>query len=88
MAITKDNKYATTLSDTELIRCTLANRHFCNLNTSLYHADTNQWYVTAMFFKDNDKISAYCRVAIKNITGLQATYLDQGHWAISVETPI
>ena len=68
LAIAKDNKYATTLSDTEFIRCTLADRHFCNLNTSLYHVDTNQWCVTAMFFKDNDKISTYCRVAINNIT--------------------
>ena len=41
-----------------------------------------------MFFKDNDKISTYCKVAINNITGHQASYLDQGHWAISVETPI
>ena len=41
-----------------------------------------------MFFKKNDKISTYCRVAINNITGPQTNYLDQGHWAISVETPI
>ena len=61
---------------------------FCNLNTSLYHVDTNKWCVTTMFFRDNDKISAYYRVAINNITWPQATYLDQGHWAISIETPI
>ena len=47
--ITKDNKYATTLSNADFIRCTLAGRHFCNLNTALYHVDT-QWCVTAMFF--------------------------------------
>ena len=88
LAITKDNKYATTLSNTEFIRYTLADRHFCNLNTGLYHVYTNQWCVTTMFFKDNDKISAFCRVAINNITGSQATYLDQAHKAISVETPI
>ena len=78
LAITKDNKYATILSDTEFIRCTLADGHFCDLNTGLYHVDTNQWYVTAMFFKDNDKISNYCRVAIHNITGPHVSYLDQG----------
>ena len=88
MAITKDNKYATTLSNTKFIRCTLADGHFCNLNTGLYHADTYQWCVTTIFFKDNDKISTYCRVAINNIIGPQATYLDQGYFAISVETPI
>ena len=39
-------------------------------------------------FKDNDKISNYCRLAIYIITGPQAKYLDQGLWAISVEIPI
>ena len=33
-----------------------------------------------------DKISTYCRAAINNITGPKATYVDQGHWAISIET--
>ena len=88
LSITKDNKYATILTDMEFIRCTLANGHFCDMNTGLYPVDTNQCCVTAMFFKDNDKISTYCRVAINNITGPQANYLDQGHWAISIETPI
>ena len=69
LTITKDNKYATILSDTEFIRCTLAEGHFCILNTGLYHFDTNQWCVTAMFFKDNNKISKFCRVAVNNITG-------------------
>ena len=87
VAITKDNKCATILSDMEFIRCTLADGHFCDLNTGLYHVDPNQWYITAMFFKDNDKISTYCKVAINNITGPQASYLDQGHWAISIEKP-
>ena len=87
LAITKDNKYAIILSDTEFIRCTLADRHFCDLNSGLYHVDTSQWCVTAMFFKDNDKISNHCRLALYNITGPQAHYLDQGLWAISVVTP-
>ena len=88
LAITKYNKYATILSDTEFIGCILADRHFCDLNTGLFHIDTNQWCVTAMFFKDNDKISTYCRVAMHNITGPQANYLNQGLWAIATETPI
>ena len=71
----------------EFIRCTLADGHFCDLNTGLYHIYMNQWCVSAMAFKDNDKISTYCRVAIHNITRPQACYLDQGLWAISVETP-
>ena len=50
LAITKDNKNATFLSDMEVITCTLAGGHFCDLNTGLYHVDTNQWCVTAMFF--------------------------------------
>ena len=88
LAITKDNKDATILSDMEFIRCTLADGHFCDLNACLYHVDTGQWCVTAMFFKDNKKISSYCRLVLYNITGTQANYLDQGLWAIAVETPI
>ena len=86
LAFTKDNYYTTLLTDTELITCTLAEGHFCNLNTGLYHINTNQWCVTAMFFKDNDRINKHCKVEINNITGFQANNLDKGHWAISVET--
>ena len=88
LAISKDNKYTAILSDAELIKYTLADGHFCVLNTGLYHIDTSQWCVTALFFKDDDKIDSYCRLALFTITGPQANYLDQGLWAISVETPI
>ena len=57
------------------------------MNSGLYHVDTNQWCVAAMFFNDNDKINKYCRVAVNNITGPQAIYLDQGYWTVSIETP-
>ena len=87
-AITKDDKYAAILSDTELVKCTLADRHFCTLNTGLYHIDTNQVCVTALFFKDNEKISDHCRLALYNITRPQAHYPDHSLWAISIETPI
>ena len=33
LAITRDNKYDTILTDTEFIRCTFTDGHFCNLNT-------------------------------------------------------
>ena len=38
-------------------------------------------------FKDKSKINQYCKVAVTNITGPQANYLDQGHWTISVPKP-
>ena len=77
LALTRDNKYATILSDTEFIKCYLAEGPSCNLNTGLYHVDTTQWYVTAMHFKDNDRIPKYCKLAAINITGPQANYLDK-----------
>ena len=49
----KDNKYATILSDTEFIKCTLAQGHFCNINTALNHIDSNLMCLTALFLKDN-----------------------------------
>ena len=85
LAITKDNRYTAILSDMGFIRCTLADGHSCALNTGLYHIDMNQWCVTALFFKDDDRIDIYCRLALSNITGPQANYLDQGLWAISVK---
>ena len=88
LAITKDSKYAAILSDTEFIQCILAEGHFCALNTGLYHIDTSQWCVTVLFFKDDDKIDLYCRLVLSNVTGLQASYLDQGLWTISVEEPV
>ena len=56
LAVTKDNEYATILSDTEFIKCTLAQGHFCNLNTALNHFDSNPMCLTALFLKDNNKI--------------------------------
>ena len=73
LVITKDNKYATILSDMEFIQCTLADGHFHALNTGLYHLDMSQWCMTALFFKDNDKIDNYCRLSLSNITRPQAS---------------
>ena len=86
LAVTKDNKYATILSDTEFIKCTLAQGYFCNLNTALNHIDTNHMCLTALFLKDN-KIQYQYKLAVTNIAGPQANYLDQGNWAISVTNP-
>ena len=88
LAITKDSIYATILLETEFLRCTLADRHFCDLNTGLYHIDTSQWCVTALLFKDNNKISSYCRLGLYNISRPQAIYLELGLWAISVGVPV
>ena len=43
--------------------------------------------LTAIFIKDNNKIQNQCTLAVTNITGPQANYLDQGNWAISVIEP-
>ena len=57
----------------EFIQCTLADGHFCVLNTGLYHIDCPVFQMmTRLTF----------------IAGSQANYLDQGLWAISVEEPI
>ena len=87
LAVTKDNKYGTMLSDTEFIKSTLAQGHLCNLNTSLNHIESNPMCLTALFLKENNKIQNQCKSAVTNITGLQANYLDQGNWAISVIEP-
>ena len=42
LAITKDNKYASLLTDSEFITCTLAAGHFCSLSTGLYNTDNSK----------------------------------------------
>ena len=87
LAVTKHNEYATILSDTEFIKCTLAQGHFCNLNIALNHIDSNPMCLTALLLKDNNKIQNQCKLAVTNLTGAQTNYLDQGNWAISVTEP-
>ena len=87
LAITKDNSYVTILTEAEFIQCTLAQGHFCSLNTALYHIDYSRWCLVAMFLKQNNRINKDCQLTITNITGPQAIYLDQGLWAISVDKP-
>ena len=44
--------------------------------------------LTALFLKDSNKIQNQCTtLAVTNITGPQANYLDQGNWAISITKP-
>ena len=85
LAVTKDNNYVTILSEAEFIQCTLAQGHFCSLNTALYHVDYSKLCLVAMFLKQNDRINKDCQLAVTNITGPQAIYLDQGLWAISID---
>ena len=74
LAVTKDNNYATTLSNTEFIKCTLAQGHFCNLNTALHHIESSPMCLTALFLQDNNKIQNQYTLAVNNITGSQANY--------------
>ena len=79
LAVTKDNKYVTILSDTEFIKGTLAQGHFCNFNTALNYIDSNLMCLTVIFLKDSNKIQNQCKLAVTNITDPQENYLDQGN---------
>ena len=85
LAVTKDNSYVTILTEAEFIQCTLAQGHFCSLNTALYHIDYSEWCLVAMFLKQDNRINNDCQLTVTNITGPQAIYLNQGLWAISVD---
>ena len=84
LAVTKDNKYVIILADTEFIKCTLAQGHFCNLNTALNHTHSNP----CVWQPYSWKIMTKFKTKVINITGPQVHYLDQGNWAISVTVPI
>ena len=49
LTATKDNSYATILTEAEFIQCTLVQGHFCSLNTALFHIDYSKWCLAAMF---------------------------------------
>ena len=87
LAVPKDQKYFVILTASNFIRCTLAARHFCYIDSALYHADSSTWCLPAMYSKDDKLINKYCNLEISNITGAMANYLDQGSWTISVEKP-
>ncbi len=86
LAVTKDNKYVTVLTDAEFLQCTLANGHFCNLPSALYNIDYSGLCLAALYLKQNNRIEQNCHLTVSNITGPQATYLDKGTWAISLES--
>ena len=87
LAVIKDNKYASLLTDSEFITCTLAAGHFCSLSTGLYNIDNSKWCFLSLYLK-NKKILKNCRVDVNSITGPQARYLDQGLWSIAVSESI
>ena len=51
LAVTKDNKYASLLTDSESITCTLAAGHFCSLSTGLYNVDNFKWCILSLYLK-------------------------------------
>ena len=87
LAITKDNSYIAILTESEFLECTLAQGHFCSLSSALYHINYSKWCIIALFLKQDHRINTDCKLALANITGPQAAYLDQGLWAISVDKP-
>ena len=87
LAVSKDDSYVTILTEAEFIECTLAQGHFCSLNSALYHIDYSKWCLVAMFLKQDIRVNKDCQLSMTNISGPQAIYLDQGSWAISVEKP-
>ena len=88
LPVTKDNKFASLLTDSEFITCTLAAGHFYSLSTGLYNIDNSKWCILSLYLKNNKKIVKNCRVDVNNIMEPQARYLDQGLWAIAVSEPI
>ena len=88
LAVTKDNKYASLLTDSEFITCTLAAGHFSSLSTGLYNIDNSKWCLLSLYLTNNKKIVNNCRVDVNNITGPQAGYLDKDLWTIAVSEPI
>ena len=56
LAVTKDNKYVSLLTDSEFITCTLAAGHFCSLSTGLYNIANSKWCILSLYLKNNKKI--------------------------------
>ena len=83
LAVSADRNYATIPTESEFLECTLANGHFCNLRSALYHMQSSKLCVISLFLKNEISISENCEMKVINITGPLALYLDQGTWAIA-----
>ena len=55
LAVSKDDSYVTILTEAEFIECTLAQCHFCSLNSALYHINYSKWCIVAIFLKQDVK---------------------------------
>ena len=54
LAVTKDNKYASLLNDSEFINCTLAAGHFCSLSTGLNNLDNSKRCILSLYLKNKN----------------------------------
>ena len=70
----------------EFIRCSLADRHFCDLNTGLFHIDTSPWCITAIFSRTMTKLVTTVDLPYMISLGTRPITLT-GLWGISFETP-
>ena len=61
LAVSKDDSYVTILTEAEFIECTLAQGHFCSLNSALYYIDYSNWCLVAMFLKQDIRVYKDCQ---------------------------
>ena len=61
LAVSKDDSYVTILTEAEFIECTLAEGHFCGLNSALYHIDYSKWCLVPMFLKQDIRVTKDCQ---------------------------
>ena len=83
MAIRKHGLYAALPSENDIRICMTTNGGLCMMNQALYPIERIEWYIYALFIKDQDKVATFCLVETKVRHANLAISLEGYMWAIS-----
>lgn len=83
IGITKNQEYATLLTEMDVVTCLLSRGHWCTLNTALYPVNRVKWCVTSLFKNDKAEIEQNCRLKARPQTTNLAYRLQNNMWAVS-----
>ena len=84
IAVDKHRTRVVLLSESESQICTKEHLGFCPIQSPIYSISTSRSCVMALFMRNDEKISKYCKTVISTNTMLPiANYLQKGLWVVT-----
>lgn len=88
LLITQDKAQYAVLSDKDIDQCR-SGLHVCKLHSAIYPVATAKSCITALYFRDDNKIDEYCQQVVHLQSVLpQAYYIMDGLWVIATNEPL